>query len=209
MRGAAATSIGKVGTTADGKALIPLLADESADVRNRVLHAIGVLRVREAGPALREMYEQNQRRELGVKVLATLSRMGDPAQAALFRELMQDPDPEKKRLAVEGLGRVSDASRLAGFKKDYQRERNEEVKLAYSFALARWAIAPSSTASCWRSPRARWARAAGATCSRWAPRCSLTCTRTWTTPMRRSGARSATSSRSSGTPMPSRGSPRS
>jgi HEAT repeat protein len=137
VRGAAVISIGKVGSTADGRALIPLLADESADVRNRTLHALGVLRVREAGTALRELYEQNRRRELAVKVLATLSRVGDPAQAELFLELMQDPDPEKKRLAVEGLGRISDASRLAAFKKDYQRERNEEVKLAYSFAIAR------------------------------------------------------------------------
>ena len=48
---------------------------------------------------------------------------------------MQDPDPERKRLAVEGLGRISDPSRLPAFKKDYQREKNDEVRLAYSFAI--------------------------------------------------------------------------
>ena len=48
---------------------------------------------------------------------------------------MQDPDPERKRLAIEGLGRISDASLLPAFKKDYQREKNEELRLAYSFAL--------------------------------------------------------------------------
>ena len=135
VRGAAATAIGKVGTHQDGKALIPLLSDESAPVRNRVLQAIGVLRVREAGPALREMYEQNRRKELGLRVLACLSRIADPAQADLFQELVQDPDPERRRLAVEALGRISDASRLPAFKKDYQREHDEELKLAYSFAL--------------------------------------------------------------------------
>ena len=112
MRGAAATAIGKVGTHQDGKALIPLLADESATVRNRVLQAIGVLRVQEAGPALREMYEQNRRKELGLRVLACLSRIADPSQVDLFQELVQDPDPERRRLAVEALGRISDASRL-------------------------------------------------------------------------------------------------
>src|SRR6185369_15122357 len=121
VRGAAVISIGKVGSAADGRALIPLLSDESVDVRNRVLQALGVLRVKEAGPALREMYEQNRRKELGVKVLSCLSRTGDPAQADLFLELVQDPDLERRRLAVEGLGRVSDPSRLAAFKKDYQR----------------------------------------------------------------------------------------
>jgi HEAT repeat protein len=135
VRGAVATALGKVGSPADGKNLIPLLADESTEVRRRVLQALGVLRVKEAGPALRQMYEANRRKELGIKVLAALSRIADPAQADLFRELVQDPDPERRRLAIEGLGRISDPSMLPAFKKDYQRERSEELKLAYSFAL--------------------------------------------------------------------------
>jgi len=135
VRGAAATALGKVGSPADGKSLIPLLADESTEVRRRVLQALGVLRVREAGPALRAMYEANRRKELGLRVLAALTRIADPGQADLFRELVQDPDPERKRLAVEGLGRISDPAMLPAFKKDYQRERNDELRLAYSFAL--------------------------------------------------------------------------
>ena len=135
VRGAVATAIGKVGTAEDGRALIPLLADGDAEVRNRVLQAIGVLRVREAGPALRQMYEANRRREAGVRVLAALSRIADPAQVDLFQEVVQDPDPERKRLAIEGLGRISDPPRLPAFKKDYQREKTDELRLAYSFAL--------------------------------------------------------------------------
>ena len=135
VRGAAATAIGKVGTAQDGAALIPLLADEDAEVRNRVLQAIGVLKVREAGPALRQLYEANRRREAGIRVLAALSRISDPAQADLFQEVVQDPDPERKRLAIEGLGRISDPPRLPAFKKDYQREKSDELRLAYSFAI--------------------------------------------------------------------------
>lgn len=135
VRAAAATAIGKVGTAADGKALVPLLADDSATVRNRALSAIGVLRVRDAGPALREMFEQNKRRELGGRVLASLSRIGDPAQGDLFRELLSSTDPEFRRLAVEGLGRIADPSTLPAFKKDYQREKNPDVELAYNFGI--------------------------------------------------------------------------
>lgn len=137
VRGAAATAIGKVGTASEGAALIPLLADEDAGVRNRVLQAIGVLQVREAGAPLRQMYEAHRRRESGARVLAALSRIADPAQVDLFHEVVQDPDPERKRLAIEGLGRISDPSRLAAFKKDYQREKSDELRLAYSFALTR------------------------------------------------------------------------
>lgn len=135
VRAAAATALGKVGRAEQGKALIPLLADASATVRNRALQAIGVLRVRDAGPALRELFEQNRRRDLGLRVLAALSRIGDPAQADLFRELLSSNDPEERRLAIEGLGRVADASMLAAFKKDYQREKNDDVRLAYNFAI--------------------------------------------------------------------------
>jgi HEAT repeat protein len=137
VRAAAVTAIGKLGTTEDGRVLIPLLADESSGVRLRVLHALGVLKVTAAGPALREMYQANRRRELGLRVLTTLSRIGDPAQAELFQQLVQENDPDKKRLAVEGLGRLADVSRVDAFKKDYQREKNVEVRLAYAFALTR------------------------------------------------------------------------
>ena len=135
MRAATATALGKVGTAEDGKALIPLLADDSATVRNRALQAIGVLRVREAGPALREMFEQNRRRELGTRVLGSLSRIGDPAQGDLFRELLYSNDPEQRLLAVEGLGRIADTSMLPSFKKDYQREKNGERPPGYNFAI--------------------------------------------------------------------------
>ncbi|HXK09599.1 MAG TPA: HEAT repeat domain-containing protein [Vicinamibacteria bacterium] len=135
VRAAAATALGKVGTSEEGKALVPLLADDSATVRNRALQAIGVLRVRDAGPALREMFEQNKRRELGMRALSALSRIGDPAQGDLFRDLLSSNDPELRRLAVEGLGRIADPSMLSAFKKDYQREKNVDAKLAYNFAI--------------------------------------------------------------------------
>jgi HEAT repeat protein len=136
VRGAAATALGKVGSADDGRALVPLTADESASVRNRALKAIGVLRVKSAGPALRELFDANRRRETGVRALESLSRIGDASQAELFRELVQDPDTERRRLAVEGLGRIGDGSLLPALKKDYQREKNDEMRIAYAFAIS-------------------------------------------------------------------------
>ncbi len=137
VRAAAVTSIGRVGGPAEGEQLIPLLQDENAAVRARVLQAVGALRVQKAGPELRTMFEANRRKENATKILEALSKVQDPAQADVFREVVRDIDPEKRRLAIEGLARVSDASMLAAFKKDYQRERNEDLRLAYSFALVR------------------------------------------------------------------------
>lgn len=136
-RAAAATALGKCGSAQEGRALIPLLADESTTVRNRALQSIGVLRVHEAGPALRELFVQHRRRELGTRVLAALARTGDPAQAELYRELLFSNDPEQRRLAVEGLARIADASMLPAFKTDFQREKNGDVRIAYAFAITR------------------------------------------------------------------------
>ncbi len=135
VRGASATAIGKVGETEDGLALVPVLADDNTGVRTRVLKALGTLRLKDAGPPLRAMFEANRKREAGTKVLECLSRIGDASQADLLRELTADPDVERRRLAVEGLGRISDPGILPAFKKDYQREKSEEMKLALSFAL--------------------------------------------------------------------------
>lgn len=137
VRAAAASALGKVGTAEDGRALVPLLADPSAPVRQRTLRSLGTLKTRSAGPALRELYESRRGKDAGRGVLEALARIGDPAQADLFKRLVQDPDPEKKRLAIEGLARISDAGMLPAFKKDYQRERDEELRLALAFALTR------------------------------------------------------------------------
>jgi HEAT repeat protein len=136
VRGAAATALVKVGTPEEGTALIPLLADESSQVRNRAIEAIGILGVTGAGPALRELYEQHARRALGTRVLLAMTKTRDPGQADLYRELLVSTDPERRRLAVEGLARISDPAVLSGFKKDFQREGNTDVQLAYNFAIA-------------------------------------------------------------------------
>jgi HEAT repeat protein len=137
VRAAAATAIGKSATAIEGRELVQLLADSNPNVRNRAMHAIGTLRVPEAGPALREMFVQHRRRELGTRALGALARTGDPAQDALYRELLLANDPEHRRLAVEGLARIADASMLPAFKVDFQRERNADVRMAYAFGIVK------------------------------------------------------------------------
>jgi HEAT repeat protein len=135
VREAAVRAVARLGTAEDGQALIPLLADQSSGVRTRVLRALGELRVSEAGPSLRRLFEASRSKETSLRILESLSRVRDPNQADLFRLLVQDPDPERRRLAVEGLGRIADPGLLTALKKDFQRERNDELRLAYAFAL--------------------------------------------------------------------------
>ncbi len=137
VRAAAASALGKVGSEDDGRALVPLIQDPSSQVRLRALRSLGVLRTRAAGPALRETYASARGKDAGQGVLEALARVADPESRDLLTRLVQDPDPVKKRLAVEGLARISDAAMLPAFKKDYQRERDDELRLALAFALTR------------------------------------------------------------------------
>jgi HEAT repeat protein len=135
VRAAAAAAVGKLGGSDQGRALIGLLADDSPAVRVQAVHAIGQLRLKEAAPALREMFEANRKKDLGVRTLEALAQVADPAQADLFRELLTDSDPSRERFAIEGLARISDSTLLPAYKKNYQREKNEDLKLAYSFGI--------------------------------------------------------------------------
>jgi HEAT repeat protein len=136
VRAEVVTAMEKIGARAEGKALVPLLTDEAGDVRTRTLHALAALGVREAGPALREAWESNRRREWEQRILEPLARVRDPALRDLFLALVQDSDPLRRRYGIEGLARISDASLLPALKKDYQREGSEDLRLAYCFALA-------------------------------------------------------------------------
>jgi HEAT repeat protein len=137
VRGAAAAAIAKLQGAEHAGALIGLLTDTSAEVRNRALRAIGALRIKEAGAPLRELYEANHKKDIGVRALDALSKVGDPAQADLFRELVAEGDEHRKRLAIEGLARLQETSLLPAFKKDYQRESREDVRLALSFGITK------------------------------------------------------------------------
>jgi len=136
VRAEAVTAIEKIGERSEGKVLVPLLTDESGEVRTRTLHAVATLAVREAGPALREAWDGNRRREWEQRILEPMARVRDPALRDVFLALVQDSDPLRRRYGLEGLARVSDASLLPALKKDYQREGNEDLRLAYCFALA-------------------------------------------------------------------------
>jgi HEAT repeat protein len=135
VRAEVVTAMAKAATPAEGRVLTPVIEDESAAVRMRVLHALGTLRVKEAGPALRALWEANKRREWEPRILDAMARVRDPGLRDLFLGLVQDPDATRRRFAVEGLARISDASMVTAFKKDYQRESGDELRLAYCFAL--------------------------------------------------------------------------
>jgi HEAT repeat protein len=135
VREAAVTALVKVGTSADGESLVPLLKDSSAGVRRRALSGLGRLRVVDAAPALRKFFEASPDTDEGLLALNSLAQIALPSDRALFQRLSAQAEPSRRRPSIEGLARLADKGNEARFKRDFQREKNEELRAAYAFAL--------------------------------------------------------------------------
>ena len=135
VRAAAVTAIVKVGTSADGEALVPLLKDPSASVRRRAIGGLGRLKVVDAAPELRRFFERSPSSEEGIMALTSLAQIALPQDRALFQRLAIQPDARRRRPSIEALARLLDRGNEARFKRDFQREKNDELRAAYAFAI--------------------------------------------------------------------------
>ena len=149
VRGAAATAHRQGRHRRGRQALIPLLADESTRrCATACCRRIGVLRVHEAGPALREMYEQNRKQGAGAARAGGAEPHRRPRAGRPVPQLVQDPDPERKRLAVEGLGRIADPRACPPSRRTTSASATRSCGSPTASRSRCSATAPSWTASC-------------------------------------------------------------
>jgi len=135
VRAAAVTALVKVGTSADGEALSPLLEDRSSNVRRRAIAGLGRLNVAEAAPGLRRLLDKSPNSEDGILALSSLAQLALPEDRLLFQGLVVQADPRLRRPSIEGLARLGNTLNEANFKRAFQREKVEELRVAYAFAL--------------------------------------------------------------------------
>jgi HEAT repeat protein len=135
VRAAAATAIAKVGTAADGEALIPLLDDASGAVRRRAILGLGRLKVEDATAALRRVFDRDRESEEGIAAFFALARITPASEKPLFDRYALEHEPRRRRASIEALGRYGDRGVEKRLKRDFQRERNDELRLAYAFGI--------------------------------------------------------------------------
>jgi HEAT repeat protein len=138
VRMEAASALAAIGNDAAGEALrgsLSLAATEP-DFAGRVVDALGQMKYLPAGPELVAIYDGNVNK-LGDRALRALALMGSPDARGVFYYQMTSTRAEQRRWAAEGLGRLSDKSLIPGMTKDFLREPDPAVQLAYCFALAR------------------------------------------------------------------------
>jgi len=142
-------TIYKIGDPSGGTEVIPLVSDPDKKVHDEAIFTLGRLRVSEALPRLKELYEsgvEERRKILGFvpvsgkddlqrKLLEALAFIGDPSCRELFSSALEDSRDSYRLLAAEGLGRIGDSSDLTQVAEQYIREKSNKAKLGMSFAL--------------------------------------------------------------------------
>jgi len=142
-------AIYKIGDPSGGNEVIPLVRDPDKKVHDEAIFTLGRLRVREALPLLKELYDsgiEERKKILGFvpvsgkddlqkKLLEALAYIGDPSCHELFLNALEDSRDSYRLLAAEGLGRIGDSSDVTRVAEKYLREKSDKVKLGMSFAL--------------------------------------------------------------------------
>ena len=129
-------ALGKIGTDEAGEVLRGALSGLSPEMTGAAVDALGGMRYRPAGAELVSIYDGNVDK-LGDRALRALALVGAPEARGVFYYQMTSTNAEQRRWAAEGLGRLDDLALAPGMMKDFLREPDPSVQLAYCFALAR------------------------------------------------------------------------
>jgi hypothetical protein len=135
VRAAAARVVGRLKVTDAADVLMKAINDSSADVRYASMRALGALRDTRATAALTEQLAFYRKGEGAWAALDALAHLAQPSSAALFKERLKDKDPDMRRAAAEGLGRLGDKSAIPELQYGVTADDAEAVRVAMAFAL--------------------------------------------------------------------------
>ena len=130
-------ALGRIGTDAAGEALRGALGGGSNEITARGVEALGAMRYNPAATDLIGIYDANLNKSLGDRALKALALMGASEARGVFYYQMTSKDTNRRRWAVEGLGRLDDESLIPALVKDFLREPHPSVQLSYCFSIAR------------------------------------------------------------------------
>ena len=137
LRIAILRSLYKIRDTSTDEQILPYLNDSDKNVRDETIVTLGLFRSKKALPDLKRIYDQNPDTKLRLKAFQALALIGDGSTLDLFQRNLKDPDKAYRQAAVEGIGRVGDASLVEEVSRTFLNEKDMGVQLAQSFALYR------------------------------------------------------------------------
>jgi HEAT repeat protein len=118
-----------------GDVLLKAINDSHADVRYASMRALGILHDVRAVGALTEQLAFYKKGEGAWSAIDALARLAQSSSAPLFKERLSDKDPNIRRAAAEGLGRLGDQSVVGQLETGVTADESEAVRIAMAFAL--------------------------------------------------------------------------
>ena len=135
VRTAAARVIARLHVTQAADVLIKAINDSHAEVRYAAMRALGALHDVRAQAALTEQLAFYKKGDGAASALDALAHLAQPSSAPLFKERLADKDPNIRRVAAEGLGRIGDTSAVQELQSGATADESEAVRVAMAFAL--------------------------------------------------------------------------
>lgn len=117
-----------------GDAVITALNDRDRAVYSAAMEALGSMRYSRAVQALTDLFAYHGKGDQAGAALDALARIANAASTPLFVAQLQSPMPSFRGMAVEGLARSGDKTKLADIQSALRSERNDGVLLAVAFA---------------------------------------------------------------------------
>jgi HEAT repeat protein len=135
VRTGAAHFAGRAGVKGVADALVKSISDSSAEVRYASMRALGLLRDERVIPTLVEQLKVYGKGEGAWSALDALAHIAHPSSAAVFTERLADKDPNLRRAAAEGLGRLGDKASVSALETGAGNDPSAMVRAAMAFAL--------------------------------------------------------------------------
>ena len=140
VRREAIRALGAIGTDEAGERLLSMV--EEPELREQVVRALGRFAYRPSVTALIGVYDADPESDVARDALEALARIGaEEARGTFYHELGSD-DARRREFAAEGIGRIGDPALVDGMIRDFLREEDRRVQLAFCFALVRMGQPP-------------------------------------------------------------------
>ena len=131
----ALVAIEKIADPAAAPRVTFLLRDLAEKIRVQALEVTGLLRNKDAAPAVRDALEHARSVKERRAALEALAQIADPADRTLFINNLQDKDDGVRAAAAEGIGRVRNPADAAAMSQAFNMEHGMSPRLAAAFAM--------------------------------------------------------------------------
>lgn len=112
-----------------------LVRDLDDKVQAAAIETVGLLRAKDALPALRNIISNPRNKNAERSALGALAFMPEPADKALLRGYLTAKDEKMRAAAAEGLGRIQDPSERPLLEKAWHEDEKMLPRLASAFGL--------------------------------------------------------------------------